>query len=243
MDLQAYTRKFRAEVHKLAYEDYSDSFSPGDVIPRPKKPVVMPITWYREKAHLLTQMLADQGHPEPKGFNALDAVLETLFEHGDSPSMKTNPVLSANPDTPNIPKEVFEALDYYNLLPSEAVKLQFRGAVGSLVDIYLKIQMGLVKQDFKIQGEGEEKNRVATINQYRRYIASEIVLEVVRLAFEVTPSEVDHLLINTGAGAMSTPQLKDSATRKTFWLGIGRLVRSLFGNQRLGAELVSKALK
>ena len=236
MDLQKYLQHFRTEIYRLAREDFEDSFTPGDTEPSIDKPVVLPLTWFREKAHIVETNLARRGLRTPAGFT-IEAAAQMIFnEDGDEMSMRSNP------HTPGIPKEMFEVVDYYKLL-DEAAKLQFRGAVTNLANLYLKRKFKLTELDFEIQGKGDELNRKATVNQYRRYVIGEMLIELIRLAYEVTPAQIDEIMQNSGVMSGSTAQLKDSGNRKAFAAFVGKLVQNQFGGQKLGQIIIKSALR
>lgn len=235
MDAHAYAHRFRMEIYRLACEDFYDSFTPGDSVPAcPRKPIMLPLTWYREKALIVVEKLAREGHRAPPGFDALKLADQIFGEGGE---------MRSNPDTPSIPKEMFEVVDYYNRLPSEAAKIQFRGAITSLANLFLKTELGIKEEDYAHHESGKEAGLKVILNQYRRYIIGEMLLGVVRLAYDVKKEHIEKILINTHAADMGAGYLNKSLKRREFAKGIAGLVKTLFGDQNLGEKISSEALK
>jgi hypothetical protein len=229
--------RFRADIHRFACEDFLDSFTPGDSITTPKKPVMLPMSWYREKAFITIQKLNREGLSTPSDFDIMKEAQEIFGSHqGDS--------MLSNPSTPKIPAEMYDTLDFIKtMFPDEESRRQFKGAHMVLAGLFLKRKLGLKDLDFEIQGKGEDANRGAVLNQYRRYVIGMMLAEVIRLAYEVKPEHIEELLKNTGALSMPTGKLKSSETRREFAKGVSRLTRLLFGNQNLGSTISREALK
>lgn len=251
MTPQEYTQAFKRRMYGHIKEDFEDSFTPGGAGPhKRKKPVMIPMTYFREKAWIVSEELSLEGKRKPVGLN-IDQLAKELFAEGGS---EAGEYLS-NPSTPKIPAEMFEDFKFFDEFfgkdslkanpikaadPSELMR-QFKSSMMHVTMLYMRQRLKLAPEDFEFQsGASDLDQRRVLANQYRRYFMSLVVANMMRKVYEVTPSDIDEFLKLIGFESKPTRVLKLPLIRRQFSKGITFIMDRIFGKLNLGQQILSQ---
>jgi|WetSurMetagenome_2_1015567.scaffolds.fasta_scaffold86072_3 hypothetical protein len=247
-----YKQIFKREMYHLIHEDYEDSFTPGGF--KHKKgelPVVIPITYYREKAHIVEAKLAREGKKKPHGLNIEKMAKELFTPHGQGDDGD----YQANPSTPKIPKAMFDDLKFFNEFfgkdamranptitagPDELMR-QFKSATSTISGLFLRQRLKLKESDYDFhEGASAIDMRRAIANQYRRYYVELVTANLIRKVYEITPDDIDQFLKEVGFESKPTQTLKLSLIRRQFSKGVTHIMETIFGKFNLGKTILGQ---
>jgi hypothetical protein len=205
--------------------------------------VVLKPDFFRLMADIAVKKLARNGHKAPAGFSLVKEQESVFGPRGH---------IQANPSTPRMFSEMYDTAPFFSkffgirknpVAASLEVDLfqQFKSSVQHISALYFR-RHGVGREKFEFpKGQGNtEALKAASLNQYRNYIMSGVVLELIRLAYEITPSEIDEILKLTGPLAMSFNQLNNKQNRVEFGQSFHRILASIFGDQKLGPAIIAR---
>lgn len=250
-----YREAFKREMYRNLREDFEDSFTPGGYSKKhgaADKPIMIPPSYFRERAPLIAERLARAGIKKPADLNLNDLAEETYIDgavkYGGDWDM------SANPSTPKIPEEMYHPF-FEKFFKTEGPrknptkptdeaerKRQFKGATMHLAQLYLKQVMNLAPEDFAFGSKADEDSqRKVVINQYRRYFVGMVTMSLLQLVYAMSGAQVDEFLKIAGIEGVSTGNLKMKKSRDQFSADVVQLMTQLFARQNLGDIILREA--
>lgn len=252
-----YRKAFHQEVYALMRDAFEESFTPGsDTVKAPSEPVMLKPDFYKLMANIACATLERRGLKPPSDFS-IEAESKKIFTlSGGDIEWKQNP------STPRVPPELYDRVPFFEKFFSRSLKNpapaekksglfnEFRSTHTHLAMLYLRVACGLKDSDFandeKPAGTSklsEDAQKKPLLNQYRRYTQSMILLSVIKLAYEITPSEIDEIMDRIGVMKLNSSQLKASRNRAGYQEHLAQLMAQVFGGQRLGVGILGKLKK
>ena len=243
MTLDQYRQAFRREVYALMRDAYEESFTPGsDHVKTPKRPITMKPDLYRQLAFMAVQKLARGGVKAPSGFSIAKEQGEVFAQGG----------YAKNPSTPRVFAEMYDTSPFFAqffgvrknpspVSPEQNLFQQFKSSVQLAVTLYF-VRKGFANESFEYpKGKlSDDQLKTVELNRYRKYVMSGVVLAVLKLAYEITPQQIDEILSLMGVKAMSWKQLDQKQTRLAFGQAFNQLMEKTMGNPNLGSAIIAK---
>ena len=248
-----YQQSFHREVYALMRDAYEESFTPGsDTVKVPKEPIMMKPDFYRLMANIAVSKLAREGKKAPNGFD-IDEEAKHVFAPGGSEGEWTK-----NPSTPKIPAEMYDTAPFFKSFFEKGIRKnpvsaetdlfqQFKSTHMHMASIYLKTVLGLKDEQFEFPKKvgdqkklSEDQLKGVMLNQYRRYVISVVILHLIQLAYEMTPSQVNEIMDAVGVNKLKASQLDQKSTRIAFGRALGETMKKVFGGQSLAEGILSK---
>jgi len=250
-----YRQSFKAEMFKHLREDFEDSFSPaGAISPKFKKPIMVPLTYFREKSRVVENTLLRKGLQKPSGFESMTLAKE-IFDEGNNQEE-----FMENPSTPKIPDYMYDdffakffGADSLRANPIKTVspgKLleQFKSSMQHMAGLFLRQKIKLSNEDYVekkgMTGETESaEHKRIILNQYRRTAVSMIISSLMKRVYLISPSDIDEMIRQAGFEDRNIGDLKRKESHNGFAKGMTQIMDTILGNQDLGKAILAQIKK